>query len=289
MVISLEKPTQPCPNCQTQNWIQDEQVLDTWFSSGMWPLATLGWPQDNDELKRYYPFNFEISGPEIKYLWIARMLMLGLWFRNTVPFKYMFFHGTLRDLQGRKMSKSLGNGVNPNDLRVKWGTDATRMALYSYSTPGRDGKLSQQTIDERGKNYRNFGTKLKNIYRFIYELKPESTENENPGKWTHKDDKEINKKLEKTIEIVSKDLDSFNLHLAIEAIYEFIWHQFADVYLEKTKERRNESQEALEHVFKESLKLLHPFMPFITEEIWQKIKTKSDSESIMIAPWPTLE
>jgi valyl-tRNA synthetase len=295
MIISLDKPENPCPICSASEWVQDEQVLDTWFSSGMWPMATLGWPDETTELNRYYPWDFELSGGDIKYLWIARMIMLGLHFRDKIPFKNMFFHGQIRDLQGRKFSKSLGNGIDPNELRVQWGTDPVRMSLYTYSAPGRDGRASKQTMEERAKNYRNFVTKLKNIIRFIIDLKPEYAQIERPEKWTHKDDKDIVKKLDAVVENVTHDMESFNLHLATEALYDFIWHQFADIYIEKTKERRGEAQPCLEYVFKTSLELLHPFMPFITEELWQKliksnmVAFRGEPKSIMLAAWPEVK
>lgn len=282
MVISLEEPGQSCQTCSQKHWVQDEQVLDTWFSSGMWPLATLSWPEKTPELQRYYPFDFEITAPEIKFMWIARMIMLGLWFQDDIPFKTMFFHGMIRDLQGRKFSKSLGNGIDPNDLRSQWGTDATRMALYTYSAPGRDGKANRQTMDERCKNYRNFATKLKNITRFVVELRPEDAEKETD--YSHVDDKAIKEKLDQTIKDTTKHLENFDLHLAVETLYEFVWHQFADIYLEQTKSRRGEAQPTLEYVLKTSLELLHPFMPFTTEELWQKLDHKE--ESIMLAKWP---
>lgn len=282
MVISLEKPNKNCQTCNQKNWIQDEQVLDTWFSSGLWPMATLGWPESNKELDRYFPWSFEISAPEIRYLWIARMIMLSLWLNDAIPFKNMFFHGTIRDLQGRKMSKSLGNGVDPKEVINQWGTDAVRMALYSYSAPGRDGKTSRQVIDERCKNYRNFGTKLRNICRFIIDLRPEGAALEfNPA---HPDDKEIVKNLNQAIKEVTRSIEEFNLHLATENLYSFIWHELADKYIEKTKERRGEAQPVLEYVFKTSLELLHPFMPFITEELWQRLPHQG--KSIMVAKWP---
>jgi valyl-tRNA synthetase len=288
MVISLEKPAQNC-QCGENDWVQDEQVLDTWFSSGLWPLATLGWPDQTEELKKYFPWDFEITAPEIRYLWIARMIMLSLWFKDEIPFKNMFFHGTLRDLSGKKMSKSLGNGVDPLELIKQWGTDATRMTLYSYAAPGRDGRASRQTLDERAKNFRNFSTKLKNIHRFIIELKPEGAKE--LSSWhtqdLHPDDQEIIEKLNQTIKNVTQNLESFNLHLATEELYEFIWHSFADIYIEKTKERRADAQPTLEHVLKTSLELLHPFMPFITEDLWQRLP--HEGKSIMIAPWPKNE
>ena len=295
MVTSFEEPGKTCDKCRQKHWVQEEKLLDTWFSSGMWPLATLGWPDETPEFKRYYPWDFELSAPEIRYLWIARMIMLGIWFNNEIPFKNMIFHGTLRDLQGRKISKSLGNDVDLPGQLEKWGTDATRMTLYSYSVPGRDGRISQQVMDERCKNYRNFSTKLTNIARFIIDLNPNKTvipskarnlkiEPRDPSP-TAQDDKKILEQLEQTITSVTKNIESFQLHLATDTLYEFIWHEFADKYIESTKNRRAAAQPVLEYVFRTSLELLHPFMPFITEELWQKLPHKG--KSIMLASWPT--
>ncbi len=291
MVVSRVAPNHPCQTCGEHHWVQDEQVLDTWFSSGMWPLITLGWPEENEELQRYYPWSFEVTAPEIKYLWIARMIMLGLWFRDDIPFENMFFHGTLRDLQGRKMSKSLGNGVDPVELINQWGTDSVRMTLYSYSTPGRDPKASRQTMDERCKNFRNFGTKIRNVARFILELKPAESKTE--LSFSHPEDKEIKDKLEIAIKEVTQNIEEFNLHLATENLYNFIWHEFADLYLEKSKKRREDAQPVLEYVLLNIIKLLHPFMPFVTEEIYQQLVLNTvegmpgHGESIMIESWPS--
>lgn len=308
MKISQEHPEQNCQTCKLNEWVQDENLLDTWFSSGLWPLATLGWPSQTPEFKKYFPWDFETSAGEIKYLWIARMIMLSLHFTDQIPFENMFFHGMIRDLQGRKFAKSLGNGIDPNDLREQWGTDALRMALYSYSAPGRDGRANKQTMDERCKNFRNFGTKLINIARFIIDLKPDkiATSPSAPrndasrrtfgtdviatpdlirGKQSsNSDDQWIMKELNKTVDQVTKNLESFNLHLATEELYEFIWHEFADKYIESTKTRRAQAQPTLEYVFKTSLELLHPFMPFITEELWQKLP--HEGKSIMTTNWP---
>lgn len=283
MVISMDEPGKNCQTCNQKHWVQDEQVLDTWFSSGLWPLSTLGWPSDTIELKKYYPWSFEISAPEIKFMWIARMIMLGLWMARDIPFKNMFFHGMIRDLQGRKFSKSLGNGIDPNKLRSQWGTDATRMALFTYSAPGRDGRASKQTMDERAKNFRNFTTKLINIAKFIVDLKPAGLKSSG---LKNQDDKWIIDELNKTIKSVTKNLEEFKLHLATEVLYDFIWHKFADVYIEKSKKRRAETQPVLEYVFKTSLELLHPFMPFITEELWQRLP--HSGHSIMVSPWPSV-
>ncbi len=289
MFIALEPENKKCQTCGLNKWVQDEQVLDTWFSSGLWPLSTLGWPENTNELKKYYPYDFELTSPEIKYLWIARMIMLGLWFKDEIPFKHMFFHGTLRDPKGQKISKSLGNYFSPLELINTWGTDATRIALLSYAVAGRDSKTSEQIIDERAKNYRNFATKLKNIARFIIDLAPDNVKHLDKnftigGDLSNKDDQEIVNQLEGTIKRVTNNLESFQLHLAMETLYEFVWHEFADKYIESTKDRRAEAQPILEYVFKTSLELLHPFMPFITEELWQKLPHAG--KSIMLAHWP---
>ena len=273
--VSLESPG--------EGWVQDEQVLDTWFSSGLWPMSTLGWSKKTKELVRYFPWDFEISAPEIKYLWITRMIMLSKYFTGEIPFKTMFFHGMLRDLEGRKFSKSLGNGIEPGYLIDKWGVDATRMALYTYSVPGRDGRVSKAILDERGKNFRNFGTKLRNVAKFILELKPEDSKVEK--NLSHEEDQQIEKELADLTQAVTKHLENVELHLAAEAIYEFTWHKFADVYLEKTKARRAEAQSVLECVLKQLLIMLHPFMPFVTEEIYQQFDTRR--ESIMQEEWPS--
>ncbi len=292
MKVSLDSPG--------WGWVQDEQVLDTWFSSGLWPMSTLGWPfadaqgkpsravSDNKEgfdpgLAKFFPWDFEITAPEIKYLWIARMIMLSNYFTEQIPFKMMFFHGMLRDLEGRKFSKSLGNGIEPQYLIDKWGVDATRMALYTYAIPGRDGRVSKQILDERAKNFRNFGTKLNNISRFILDLAPD--EKINKSKAENADDRWIEDELDKTTREVTKYLETAQLHLAVETLYEFVWHAFADKYIEKSKERRADAQPVLENVLKQVLILLHPFMPFITEELYQKFDV--NRESIMLEDWPS--
>lgn len=273
--VSLDSPG--------EGWTQDEQVLDTWFSSGLWPMSTLGWPDKTVDFEKFFPWDFEITAPEIKYLWIARMIMLSKYFVDDIPFKTMFFHGMLRDLEGRKFSKSLGNGIEPQYLIDNWGVDATRMALYTYAIPGRDGRVSKQILDERGKNFRNFGTKLNNISRFILDLAPkEKNKNSKTGS---ADDRWIEDELNKTTREVSKYLETAQLHLAVDALYEFVWHQFADKYIEKSKDRRADAQPVLENVLKQVLILLHPFMPFLTEELYQKFEVKR--ESIMLEDWPS--
>ena len=278
-----------------EGWVQDEQVLDTWFSSGLWPMSTLGWPEQTKELKRYYPWDLEVTAPEIKYLWIARMIMLGLWFTDTVPFKTMFFHGMIRDLKGQKFSKSLGNGIDPIRLFETWGVDATRMTVLSYSIPGRDGRASNQSIDERAKNYRNFATKLWNVARFILSEQQNTDESNNSTSTSsqlHNDDKAILDKLNGVVAKTEKHLEHYELHLAVETMYDFIWHDFANTYVEQVKSRRAEAQPVLEHVLDTTLKLLHPFMPFVTEEInqqWHTMRPEHEFQSLMISTWPSTE
>ena len=265
-------------------------------------MSTLGWPFDfaqgkpttggsdkkagfDPELAKFFPWDFEITAPEIKYLWIARMIMLSKYFAGDIPFKTMFFHGMLRDLEGRKFSKSLGNGIEPQYLIDKWGVDATRMALYSYAIPGRDGRVSKQILDERGKNFRNFGTKLQNIARYVLDLGEPVFSAQRPAS-KNSDDELILDELEKTTRKVTKNLESLELHLAVDEIYEFVWHRFADKYIESTKGRRDDAQPVLENVLKQVLILLHPFMPFLTEELYQKFDVKR--KSIMLEDWPSV-
>ncbi len=273
MVISEEEPGKSCQSCSEKHWVQDPQILDTWFSSGLWPLATLGWPEKTPDLERYFPWDFELTSPEIKFLWITRMIMLSVWHTDSIPFKNMFFHGTIRGMDGKKMSKSLGNGVDPLELINQWGTDPTRMTLYSFSAPGRDARLNRQIADERAKSFRNFATKIKNIHRFIYELKPEDALAKT--EFTDDQDVEIIQQLNGVIDKVTKNIESFQLHLATEELYDFIWNKFASSYIESTKSRRAEAQKTLEEVFEKSLIMLYPFMPFLVEELLPEINNKS--------------
>jgi valyl-tRNA synthetase len=210
------------------------------------------------------------------------MVMISNYFTEKAPFKTMFFHGMLRDLHGRKFSKSLGNGIEPQYLIDRWGVDATRMALYTYSVPGRDARVSKQILDERGKNFRNFATKIRNMSRFIYELKSEGTKSESAS--SHKDDVQIKKVFEETASVVTSKLERFELHIAVDELYNFLWHEFADKYIEKSKTRRVEAQPALEYIFEGSLRLLHPFMPFLTEDLYQTYIGRK--KSIMLENWP---
>ncbi|HEY4521574.1 MAG TPA: valine--tRNA ligase [Candidatus Paceibacterota bacterium] len=269
MIVSIETPGKSCDRCGKKQWVQDEQILDTWFSSGLWPLATLGFPNKTKELEKYFPWDFEISAPEIKFLWIARMIMISSYLKNEIPFRNMFFHGTLRDPEGRKFSKSLGNGLYPEQFVKEWGADALRAALFTYSAPGRDGRVGKQALNERCKNFRNFGTKLKNIAKFILDLKPEKN-SDTKSKTPHPEDEEILKKLAQIETEIEKHFNLFELHLALEKIYNFIWHEFADTYIEQSKKRRAEAQGCLETILKKSTALIAPFMPTLADDIIEK-------------------
>ncbi len=309
IIVSKTKPKK-CPVCGSENLKQEEQVLDTWFSSWLWPISTLGWPKQTEEFKKYFPANFEISAPEIKYLWIARMIMSAKKFTGKIPFKNMFFHGTMRDLKGKKFSKSLGNGFEPMEMIEKWGTDSLRAALASYSIAARDIWVSKNTMDQRCKNFRNFNNKIWNASKFVLmnlencrhpvPLNPEALD-------ACRDDLKILKHLNNLIKETTNDIENFKFHRALEKLYDSFWHNFCDEYIEAAKDRlknNNEeskiaAQQTLYYSLKTYLKLLHPFIPFITEEIWEKVPLinkegdttscrlqTGDKENITVSDWP---
>lgn len=290
-----------------------DDVLDTWFSSSLWPFATLGWSRNTEDYKNFYPTTVIETGYDILFFWVARMIMMGIELTGKPPFETVYLHGLVRDIKGRKMSKTLGNVVDPLDYIEKYGADALRMALVVGTTPGNDSKISEEKVV----GYRNFANKLWNIGRYI--LANENTNkkirmhsnNSNSHSISispHPDDKWILEELDKTTSSVTLSLDNFKLHLAIEEIYDFIWHKFADIYIEKTKARREEAQPTLLLVLDHSLRLLHPFMPFITETIWQetrKLKQQNfvkkgkrektlgyamfTGEALIVAKWPEVK
>ncbi|MFH0937352.1 MAG: valine--tRNA ligase [Candidatus Daviesbacteria bacterium] len=263
----------------------EEDVLDTWFSSALWPFAVLGWPEQTPDLKNFYPTTVLSTARDIIFLWVARMIFSGLEFTKEAPFKDIYVHPTVFNTQGKRMSKSLGTGVDPLDLMAKYGTDATRFGLIYLNTGVQDIRFSEDALIAA----RNFTNKIWNAARFIltFEVKKETKQN--------KEDKEILEKLKEVVKSVNSDLDHYRFGQAAHTLYDFFWHDFCDKYLESTKPRRPEAQETLEYVLKTSLKLLHPFMPFITEELWQKLPHEgkpvlSKAEgSIMISPWPEVK
>lgn len=277
-------------------WRQDEDTLDTWFSAGMWTFSALGWPEKTKDLEIYHPTNILETGYEIIFFWVARMIMMSGYALGTVPFKTVFFHGTVRDGQGRKMSKSLGNGMDPIDVAKKFGTDAGRMALIVGTAPGTDSKISEDKI----KGYKNFGNKLWNIARFVLSNSSAISAEQN-AKLTEKDTGLL-AEFDAILRDVTEDMKNFRYHLASEKLYHYIWHTFADIILEESKPilpdyKTGEIKDAaaclsrqvtLLRIMHGFLKALHPFMPFVTEEIWSLIPHAGD-KMLMVEAWPVLE
>ncbi len=264
-------------------WEQDSDTLDTWFSSGLWTFSTLGWPNETEDLKTFHPTAVLETGYDILFFWVARMVLMTTALLGEVPFKEVFLHGIVRDAQKQKMSKSKGNVIDPLDLTQKYGTDALRIALVFSTAAGNDIPMSEDKI----RGMRNFTNKLWNIGRFILDFAPDDAKHLDASETPNvkaPEDKEIMEKLEQVKTTVTKALDQYRFHDASENLYEFIWHEFADKYIEATKTRRAEAQPILEYVFRTSLELLHPFMPFITEELWQKLP--HIGQSIMVTSWP---
>lgn len=290
---SEASPSQ-CPSCGSADIKQDDDVLDTWFSSGLWPLSVFGWPDETGDLKAFYPTSVLVTGHEILYLWVARMVMLGLQFRDDVPFRHVYIHGIVRDKQGKKMSKSLGNVIDPLDIMKQYGTDALRFSLAESSVPGRDMHLSNDSFLKA----RNFANKLWNASRFVlmnlegYRAQPLPTRAE-----LGLADRWILHALQETIEQVTSALCAYNPAEASRGLYEFIWGSLCDWYLEISKvaltgadaQAKAIKQSVLAHLLSQSVALLHPVMPYETEELFQALKPflSHAPESIMIQLWPT--
>ncbi|MBE6105011.1 valine--tRNA ligase [Anaerovibrio lipolyticus] len=279
-----------CPKCGSKNVRQDEDVLDTWFSSGLWPFETMGWPEETAELKHFYPTATLVTGYDIIFFWVARMVMMGLEFGKDIPFKTVYIHGLVRDSQGRKMSKSLGNGIDPLEMIEEYGADSLRFMLITGNTPGNDMRF----YNERVESARNFANKLWNASRFMLmnlegfdkSFVPAAEDYTMADKW-------ILSRFAKTAQGVTENLEKYELGEAGRLIYEFIWSEFCDWYIELSKARlydkenvkpRQTAQYVLGYVLERTLRLLHPFMPFITEEIWQHIP--HEGKSIMVSQWP---
>jgi valyl-tRNA synthetase len=287
--VSEETPTR-CEACGGENLKQDEDVLDTWFSSALWPFGVFGWPEDTEDLKAFYPTDLLVTGFDIIFFWVARMMMMGYHFTGKKPFSDVYVHALVRDEEGRKMSKTRGNVIDPIEVIEKYGADTLRFTLTALAAQGRDIKLSERIIE----GYRHFANKVWNVARFVLT----ATQGiEAKGKVALRpEDKWILTKLSETAEKVDKELSAYRYNEAAKAIYQFIWNELADWYVEFTKYRlykgSEEEKESAAYtlllVLRESLKLLHPIMPFITEEIYQKLPNK-DSESIAISKWPQPE
>ena len=293
VIVSKTKPGK-CPVCGSTEIEQDQDVLDTWFSSWLWPFSTFGWPKETPELKYFYPTDTLVTAQEIIFFWVARMIMAGIEFRNAIPFKSVYIHGTVRDITGTKMSKSLGNVIDPLDMISKYGADALRFSIISITAQGQDVYLAESRF-ELG---RNFANKIWNASRFIMmnlkeeDMAPdlcvffEGTKLTLPERW-------ILSRFYSTLNYVSGCLAEYKFNEAANAIYEFLWHEFCDWYIEIAKPTitgRN-SQTILYKILEKSLRMLHPFMPFITEEIWQKLPKpkKASGDSIMTQPWPHVQ
>ena len=284
--VDLTKP-EKCSKCGSTKLVQDEDTLDTWFSSALWPFSTMGWPEETDDLKNYFPTNTLVTAYDIITFWVSRMIVSSLEQTGKRPFEHVFIHGIVRDSQGRKMSKSLGNGIDPLEIIDKYGTDSLRFSLILGISPGNDVRY----MPERLESARNFANKLWNVSKFVMmNIEEMDLSKADLAKLTY-EDKWIISKLNNLKQEVKSNLDKFELGVALQKIYDFIWGEFCDWYIEMTKARlydknsntRIEAGYVLKTVLIDSLKLLHLYMPFITEEIFTKI---SDEESIMISNWP---
>mgnify|MGYP005839610129 CR=1 FL=1 len=293
MVVARSKPD-ACDKCGHTEWRQDEDVLDTWFSSWLWPFSTMDWPEETPELKFFYPTNTLVTAQDIIFFWVARMIMAGLEFMDDIPFDSVYFNGIIRDAQGRKMSKSLGNGIDPLEMVEEFSADAVRYSLIVLSTEGQDINLAEENF-EIG---RNFSNKLWNSFRFV-EMQRENEEisHELPDQenWELAD-RWIVSRLQRVTERYNEALENFKIHEAQDTVHKFFWGEFCDWYLELMKPRlygddvtaRATAMNVAVNVLRETLQLLHPIIPFITEEIWQHLKLEDDPD-IMVSEFPAAE
>ena len=289
-IVSKEEP-HSCGRCGGKELRQETDVLDTWFSSALWPFSTMGWPQETDELRVFYPTSVLVTGFDILFFWVARMMMMGLQFMGDVPFKHVHIHALVRDIQGRKMSKSRGNVIDPVVVMQEYGTDAFRFTLAAFAAQGRDILLSEERIE----GYRHFANKIWNASRFslanLADFRGMAKEFDFRG--TSLPNRWILSRFNETVREVTESLEEYRFNDGAQAIYRFIWHEFCDWFLELIKpvlygkddsQERSVTQYVLMRVLDGAMRLLHPFMPFITEEIWQRLP--QDGRSIMIADFP---
>ena len=288
VVVAKEMP-EKCPKCGCTHLTQDEDTLDTWFSSALWPFSTLGWPDKTEDLEYFYPTDVLVTGYDIIFFWVIRMIFSGFEQMGEKPFKTVLFHGLVRDSQGRKMSKSLGNGIDPLEIIEQYGADALRLTLITGNAPGNDMRFYHERVEAS----RNFANKVWNASRFIMmnmegkEIPADAKDNLEPV------DKWILSKLNTLIKDATENMEHFELGIAVQKVYDFIWDEFCDWYIEMVKPRLYNSDDAksqgaalytLKTVLQDALKLLHPYMPFVTEEIFCTIQ--NEEESIMISKWP---
>ena len=288
-VVAKEIP-EKCPHCGCTHFTQDEDTLDTWFSSALWPFSTLGWPEKTEDLDYFYPTDVLVTGYDIIFFWVIRMVFSGLEHTGKSPFHTVLIHGLVRDSQGRKMSKSLGNGIDPLEIIDQYGADALRLTLVTGNAPGNDMRLSNERVEAS----RNFANKVWNASRFILMNMKENIVDE-PGESLLKPaDRWILAKVNRLTKDVTENMDKFELGIAVQKVYDFIWDEFCDWYVELAKYRIYHAEEdpdsakcvlwILKTVLGQALKLLHPFMPFITEEIYSALVP--EEESLMISSWP---
>lgn len=289
VVVAREMP-EVCPDCGCTHFVQDEDTLDTWFSSALWPFSTLGWPEKTEDLDYFYPTDVLVTGYDIIFFWVIRMVFSGYAYTGKAPFHTVLFHGLIRDSQGRKMSKSLGNGIDPLEIIEKYGADALRITLVTGNAPGNDMRF----YDERVEANRNFANKVWNASRFILmnmEGKEITVPNESDLSAV---DQWIISKMNTLTKDVTENMDKFELGIAVQKVYDFIWDEFCDWYIELAKYRIYHAEEnpaaansalyTLKTVLGDALKLLHPFMPFVTEEIYGALVP--EEESLMMSSWP---
>ena len=287
--VAKEKP-HTCKKCGSENLKQDEDTLDTWFSSALWPFSTLGWPEETEDYKTFFPTNVLVTGYDIITFWVSRMITSSLELTGKKPFKDILIHGIVRDSQGRKMSKSLGNGIDPIEIIEKYGADSLRFSLVQGTTPGNDIRYMPEKLDQAS----NFANKLWNASKFVL-MKLEDYDGNVYEDNLCYEDKWILSKLNTLVQEVSNNIEKYDLGVASQKIYDFIWNEFCDWYIEIVKLRlydkenktRKSAQYVLNKVLCDALKLLHPIMPFITEEIYTKLY--NEDESIMISSWPKYE
>jgi valyl-tRNA synthetase len=287
IVVAMAAP-QTCPDCDGNNLVQETDVLDTWFSSALWPFSTMGWPDETPLLKRFYPTSVLVTGFDILFFWVARMMMMGIHFMDDIPFKDVYVHALVRDEDGKKMSKSKGNVIDPLDVIDRYGTDAFRFTLAAFAAQGRDIKMSEKRVD----GYRHFINKLWNAARFSLMHLDRGYEELNlqtlslPDQW-------IVSRLGKVTTEVADALDGYRFNEAAATLYNFVWHEFCDWYLEAIKPAlydkegpgaKESTRAVLWRVLRDTLVLLHPFIPFVTEEIWHHLP--GTDGSIMKAAYP---
>jgi len=293
IIVSREE-VKNCPYCNSSNLKQDKDVLDTWFSSGLWPFSTMGWPEETEELKTFYPTDVLVTGRDIIFFWVARMIFMALEFMDDIPFSDVYVHGLIRDAEGRKMSKSLDNGIDPLEVIEEYGADALRFTLITGNTPGNDMRFREERLEAS----RNFANKIWNASRFILmniegldfdSLQEEELQYTLADRW-------MLSRLNKVINVVDKGLNSYNFGEVGKDLYDFIWNEFCDWYIELIKQRLYQdndpvAKKTVQYMgitsLEKILRLLHPVMPFITEEIWQELP--GSGESIMLASWPEVD